>query len=108
MELQERVRVGSDHLYTMRELNHDTAGVIRAINESGKPALITRQGRFVAMITPLANRGVESAVLDAVIDAAENSQQLLGERTVGQLQTIQEAGDKVDLRLPEYPDRELG
>jgi antitoxin (DNA-binding transcriptional repressor) of toxin-antitoxin stability system len=48
-------------VYTMRQLNQQTALVIDQIEKNG-PALITRLGRFVAMITPL--RGdVESRVL---------------------------------------------
>jgi len=58
-----------DRVYTMRELNQRTAEVIKEINESGKPGVITRHGRFVALITPLANKDVEAAVLSAVLAA---------------------------------------
>jgi antitoxin (DNA-binding transcriptional repressor) of toxin-antitoxin stability system len=48
-------------VYSMRQLNQQTAFVMDQIEKNG-PALITRLGRFVAMITPL--RGdVESRVL---------------------------------------------
>lgn len=63
-------RVASSHWYTMRELNQNTAKVIKEINESGEPALITRQGRPVALLTPLASTRVEAAVLSAVIESA--------------------------------------
>ena len=62
-------RVASSHTYNMRELNQNTAKVIQEINESGEPALITRQGRPVALITPLANERVEAAVLGAVLES---------------------------------------
>jgi prevent-host-death family protein len=55
-------------LYTMRELNQHTADVIKRVNETRKPAVITRHGHFVALITPLADVQVESAVLGAVVD----------------------------------------
>ena len=50
-------------VYTMRDLNQQTAHVMAAIEKSGKPAFITRHGRFVAIITPLVPGKVESRVL---------------------------------------------
>ena len=48
-------------VYTVRQLGQQTAFVIEQIEKNG-PALITRNGHFVAMISPL--RGdVESRVL---------------------------------------------
>ena len=85
-----RSRISSSHTYTMRELNQNTAKVIQEINEAGEPALITRQGRVVALITPLANERVEAAVLGAVLDEATNIRQLVGERT---LESVEESGD---------------
>ncbi len=49
-------------IFTMRDLNQHTARVMAGIEQSGKPALITRHGRFIAMITPLSGE-VESRVL---------------------------------------------
>jgi antitoxin (DNA-binding transcriptional repressor) of toxin-antitoxin stability system len=46
-------------LYEMRDLNQRTTEVIQQINESGEPAIITRQGRFVAIISPLRDRELE-------------------------------------------------
>jgi prevent-host-death family protein len=66
--------LATSHLYTMRELNQHTADVIREINETGASAVITRHGRFVALITPLAGVRVESAVLGAVLDQLEQDQ----------------------------------
>lgn len=65
---QADLSVSSDQIYTMRELNHDTADVLRKINESGRPAIITRHGRFIAMVTPLIGSNVESAALSALVD----------------------------------------
>lgn len=72
--MEQDTRVGKSHLYTMRELNQHTADVIKKINESGEPAVITRHGRFVALITPLVGAGIESAVLGAVVDRLEKAQ----------------------------------
>lgn len=55
---------GDDPLvYTMRELDQRMASIISEIETTGKPAYVTRHGRFVAMITPLAPGQVESRVL---------------------------------------------
>jgi antitoxin (DNA-binding transcriptional repressor) of toxin-antitoxin stability system len=50
-------------VYTMRDLNQQTAGVMHEIERTGQPAFITRHGRFVATITPLEPGRVESRIL---------------------------------------------
>lgn len=50
-------------VYTMRDLNQQTARIMGEIEKTGKPAFITRHGRFIATITPLAPGEVESRVL---------------------------------------------
>lgn len=92
-------QLSSAHTYTMRQLNQQTAEVLREINESGTPAAITRHGRFIALITPLANKDVESAVLDAVVDAAENSSQLRGERTAERLLSTEELAEELGINI---------
>ena len=59
------VQVSEDDalVYTMRDLNQQTARIMAEIEEAGKPAFITKHGRFVAVITPLAAGRVESRVL---------------------------------------------
>jgi antitoxin (DNA-binding transcriptional repressor) of toxin-antitoxin stability system len=50
-------------VYTMRELNQQTASIMSEIEKTGKTAFITRHGRFVAIIKPLVPGEVESRVL---------------------------------------------
>jgi antitoxin (DNA-binding transcriptional repressor) of toxin-antitoxin stability system len=50
-------------VYTMRELNQQTARIMSEIESSGRTAFITRHGRFVATIVPLTPGQVESRVL---------------------------------------------
>lgn len=50
-------------VYTMRELNQQTARIINEIEKTGKTAFITKHGRFIATIAPLAPGQVESRVL---------------------------------------------
>jgi antitoxin (DNA-binding transcriptional repressor) of toxin-antitoxin stability system len=49
-------------VYTMRQLNQQTASVINGVIDKSGPALITRLGRFVAVIMPL-EEDLESRVL---------------------------------------------
>jgi antitoxin (DNA-binding transcriptional repressor) of toxin-antitoxin stability system len=50
-------------VFTMRDLNQQTPRIMNEIEKTGQPAFITRHGRFVAIITPLAPGHVESRVL---------------------------------------------
>jgi antitoxin (DNA-binding transcriptional repressor) of toxin-antitoxin stability system len=47
----------------MRDLNQRLSHIMSEIELTGKSAFITRHGRFVAVITPLAPGQVESRVL---------------------------------------------
>ena len=53
-------------VYTMRDLNQNTARVINEIRQAGKPAFITHYGRFIAVITPLEPGEVEQQALAAI------------------------------------------
>jgi antitoxin (DNA-binding transcriptional repressor) of toxin-antitoxin stability system len=59
------VQVGDDDalVFAMRELNQQTAHTIKEIERTGKPAIITSHGRFIALITPLAPGQLERRVL---------------------------------------------
>lgn len=61
------MRVSDDDVlvYTMRDLDQKTACIMDEVEKTGKPAFITKHGRFVAIITPLAPGRVESRVLAA-------------------------------------------
>ena len=56
-------RIDAPLTYTMTELNQQTARVLEEVNASGRPAVVTRHGRFVALISPLAAGEVEEAAL---------------------------------------------
>jgi prevent-host-death family protein len=49
--------------YTMRDLTQRTAQVIDEINETGRSAVVTKRGRFVALIVPLEHAQVERLTL---------------------------------------------
>src|ERR1700722_16267408 len=62
------VRVGDDEalVFTMRDLNQQTPRVMEQIEKAGKPAVITRHGRFIAIFRPLVAGQVESQVMPAL------------------------------------------
>lgn len=55
--------VEAAQVYSVTELNQHTAQVLEEINNSGRAAVVTKHGKFVALITPLAGMSVESVVL---------------------------------------------
>jgi antitoxin (DNA-binding transcriptional repressor) of toxin-antitoxin stability system len=87
------------HLFTMRELNQDTAGTIKLINETGKPGVITRHGRFVAVIYPLANKPIEARAVARALEEVEVHNQLLGESTVSGVYGAQEFADELGVSV---------
>ncbi len=107
MKPQSDSSIHQDKLYTMRELNQHTADVIREINESGKPALITRRGRFVAVISPVSSGQIEAEMAAKVLMSAEHRGQLLGEHTLSEVEDTAAVAEEVGVTLPKYPDREV-
>lgn len=61
--IHEQVSDDSALVYSMRDLNQQTARIMSEVEKTGKPAFITKHGRFVAVIRPLAHGQVESRVL---------------------------------------------
>ena len=55
---------GQALVYTMRDLNQRLSHIMSEIETTGSSAFITRHGRFIAVITPLAPGQVEAQVLD--------------------------------------------
>jgi len=60
---EQRIELAEARVISMRELNQRTSAVIDEVNCSGEPAVVTKHGQFVALITPLAGRRIESLVL---------------------------------------------
>ena len=102
-----RSEISRDRIYTMRQLNQQTAEVLQEINDDGRPAMITKRGRFIAMIVPLGGSDIESAVVAAIVDEVEHSRQLTGEHTLERLKTTAELADELDVRLRDYPDTDV-
>ena len=79
----------------MRYLNQKTAHVMQTLNDTKQPAAITRRGQFVALIIPLANADVESALLSAVLEQTENVGQLIGTTRVANISSPEDADQKL-------------
>lgn len=99
-------------LVTMRDLNQHTAATIEKINKSGKTAIVTRHGRFVAAIYPLSHvPGIEGRALARALEEVDEEvrKQLTGESPVSGIATAQEAADQfsgVNANV-DHADREL-
>jgi antitoxin (DNA-binding transcriptional repressor) of toxin-antitoxin stability system len=79
--------------HSMRFLNQKTAHVVQELNETGRPAAITRRGRFVALMIPLANADVESALLGAVLEQTGTAGSIFGSGGVANINSSQAADD---------------
>jgi hypothetical protein len=53
-------------VYTVRELDRHAARIMSQVEETREPAFITRDGRFIAIIEPLAPGQIESRVLAGI------------------------------------------
>jgi antitoxin (DNA-binding transcriptional repressor) of toxin-antitoxin stability system len=101
-------RTSQQRTYTMRQLNQHTADVIREINEAGKAAAITRHGRFVAIIFPVADTNIEAQMLDKLIETTERSGQLTGESTESGVMGTEELAQQLGVRLTRsYQDKDV-
>lgn len=78
-------RLAEAKIYTMRQLNQDTGGVLREIAEEGQPAFVTRMGRFVAQISPVPASSFEARSLSLLLEQADAQDQYTGERTADEL-----------------------
>ncbi|WP_131701813.1 type II toxin-antitoxin system Phd/YefM family antitoxin [Mycolicibacterium elephantis] len=96
------------HIYTMRYLNQHTAEVINEINRTDEPAVITLRGRFIALIAPLEQIDVESALSYSLMEESENVSQLIGDHTSSEIYSIEEATEKLKSGgSAEHPDKPL-
>jgi len=85
---EQRIELAEARVISMRELNQRTSAVIDEVNGSGEPAVVTKHGQFVALITPLAGRRIESLVLGLdpkireLIDEQDRRERAGGTRSV--------------------------
>jgi prevent-host-death family protein len=63
---------------TLRELARNTASVISAIEVSGRPALVTRNGRPVAALVPVNEAALEDWLLEHAAGYASPPRHLRG------------------------------
>jgi prevent-host-death family protein len=96
--------ISGDRIYTMRQLSQRTAEILEEINNDERPAMITKNGRFVAMILPVIGADIESTVVSVIVEESEHSQQLTGERTLESLRTTAEVARGLGVSLPGHSD----
>jgi antitoxin (DNA-binding transcriptional repressor) of toxin-antitoxin stability system len=59
----QRITLSNAKTFTVRDLNQRTAWVLEEINKHQQPALITRYGRIVAALLPVAHQDISEIVL---------------------------------------------
>lgn len=57
------IELASARIITARELSRDTAAVLTEVNEKNEPAIVSRNGRFVALLMPLEGAKLELKAL---------------------------------------------
>ncbi|MFF4588158.1 hypothetical protein [Streptomyces sp. NPDC001388] len=86
-------------VYTMRDFAERTVDVITEINKSGVPGVITRHGRLIALITPLAGEQLEGRLIaKALLSGGERQAALQGKDKV---LSTSEVALRLGLELPE-------
>ncbi|MGW7278864.1 hypothetical protein ACWGIV_11270 [Streptomyces sp. NPDC054844] len=63
------VNLGSARIVTMRELTNKTSEIMRELNDAGEAALVTKHGRFIALIQPLAGVKVEALAINRMLSS---------------------------------------
>ncbi|MFD8491388.1 hypothetical protein [Streptomyces sp. NPDC059712] len=58
-----KISLDKARVVTARELAHGTSRILRELQEAGRPALVTRHGRYIAVIQPIADAEVEAISL---------------------------------------------
>jgi len=58
-----RLQLDDAEICTMRELNQHTAQVLEKANRLSRPIVVTKHGRFVALIMPLEGAQIETMVI---------------------------------------------
>lgn len=94
----ERTQGNTGFLCTMRELQRDTYDVIKLMNEEDLPVIVTKHGRFVAIMRPLAN----IPNLDQILISRAVEELGLGEPVdIDDVYSVEEAMKQIDLPVSE-------
>jgi antitoxin (DNA-binding transcriptional repressor) of toxin-antitoxin stability system len=64
----QRITLSNAKTFTVRDLNQRTAWVLEEINKHQQPGLITRYGRIVAALVPVAHQEIAEIVLGPATD----------------------------------------
>ncbi len=79
-------RVAEDGIVSVRDLSHHTTQVLKAVEDSGRPLLVSRHGKIVAQIAPTTFRHVMDQMIGAQGDVRDSM--TVAEKTLEAGQTI--------------------
>jgi hypothetical protein len=101
----QKLEVGEARLVTMRELSQRTAHVIAEINDANAPALVTRHGRFQAIIWPLAHKKIESLVLNHLSEIVSGLEEFDKNQSEAAVVSTEKAAELLQRSAEEAPKR---
>jgi prevent-host-death family protein len=81
---------------TIRELSRNTAGVIDDVQKSGRPALVTRNGKFVAAVVPIAEDELEDWILSNAPEFVESMEEANRDLKEGRAVSLSSLLDELD------------
>ena len=73
---------------TIRELSRHTSGVLDAVQESGRPAFVTKNGRLVAAVIPIDEAALEDFILSTAPEFADAMREADDELKAGETRSL--------------------
>jgi prevent-host-death family protein len=81
---------------TIRELSRNTAGVIDDVQKSRRPALVTRNGKFVAAVVPIDEDELEDWILSNAPEFVESMEEANRDLKEGRAVSLASLLDELD------------
>lgn len=82
-----KLDLGSARIVTVRELARDTASVLKEINDTGEPAVVSRHGKLIAVLAPLGGAKLELRALELMTSALPDVDEASEDDNVQEIET---------------------
>lgn len=80
---------------TIRELSRNTGQVLDEVQQTGRPALVTRNGRLVAALIPLDDEALEDFVLASLPEFVAGRAKADAELATGDTRSLDDVLDEI-------------
>jgi prevent-host-death family protein len=81
---------------TIRELSRNTTRVVDDVQKSGRPALVTRNGKFVAAVVPIDEDELEDWILSTAPEFVESMREADRDLAEGRTVSLKSLLDELD------------